>query len=126
MEEKFNFRQKRLKLGLTQVELAKELSVTAEYLSMIENGKKELSLKLKSKFMLLLNKHKQDFRPVETFNNVELLSSYLSMVQAQVSVALHSIKAGEVDVASMVDMAKTQLDKASHYADLVSDKGCID
>ena len=40
----------RQKLGLTQVEMAKLLDVTSEYLSMVETGKRNLSKKLLRKF----------------------------------------------------------------------------
>jgi len=39
--------------GITQVQLAEMLDITAEYVSMIENGKKPLSKKLLKKFGLL-------------------------------------------------------------------------
>lgn len=50
MQKKFNIREERLKLGLTQEVLAKSLEITPEYLSMLENGKKPISEKVLKKF----------------------------------------------------------------------------
>ena len=49
----FNLLSFRSEHDLTQVQLAEMLDITAEYVSMIENGKKPLSKKLLKKFGLL-------------------------------------------------------------------------
>ena len=53
MKNSLSLSEFRIKNGLTQVQLAEMLDITAEYVSMIENGKKTASQKLLNKLGLL-------------------------------------------------------------------------
>lgn len=49
----FSLREGRVKSGLTQVQLAKLLEITPEYLSMLERGTKPVSKKIAEKFSMV-------------------------------------------------------------------------
>lgn len=55
MQNSLTLLDARKRLGLTQTQLANLLEITAEYVSMIENGKKTASQKILNKLNLLLN-----------------------------------------------------------------------
>ena len=50
MQKKFDLREERQKLGLTQGKLAELLDITPQYVGMLENGHKTVSKKLVKRF----------------------------------------------------------------------------
>lgn len=68
MQKSLSLLDARRSLNLTQVQMAEMLDVTAEYISMIERGKKEPSKKLLNKFGLLLEKRPSQVSPCSKNN----------------------------------------------------------
>jgi transcriptional regulator with XRE-family HTH domain len=59
MEKSFGAREVRVRLGLTQTQLADKLHVTPEYVSMVERGSKPLSPKLSKRLCELVTETNQ-------------------------------------------------------------------